>query len=342
MGQCRKQSQTYLRAMVMDRFRLISPEYIKDGLACEAGEGKWRACGRCQCGHFGGGGFFWDYCIAMRRMVGFVGGVGFARRDAFRRVSERIVRVSRRGAVIRASGYSSGLESDINDFVPFAKEPKASGDKSERVNELLALLDDPNPVVRLRAVVATRELTNEEAEPIICKVFDSGEKELQNLYFATLALGYKPNPRSYDILSKLLDGENDPEIRANALAALGYLADPRAVPILIRAIYEETHWTAKASAAVSLGIIKDPRGYDVLIKGLSMDEQGLDDMKIGCTGALGELGQSTTSSPHTHHKPALQEHRVLHLMHTRPCHSPQIPQTHAQCPFAHSRRHSLR
>jgi len=225
------------------------------------------------------------------RTTAFVGAVG-ARGGLPNRTRTCAARRGRNATTIRMgeSDYKNGLEEDVGDYVPFARENEGSTENENRVKELLEMLDDPDPTVRLRAVVATRDMSNEEAAPVICKVFDSGEKELQNRYFATLALGYKPNPRSYDILVSQLDAENDPEIRANALAALGYLGDDKAVPTLIRALYEETHWTAKCAAAVSLGIIRDSRGYDALMSGLRMDPKGLDDIKIGCIGALGELG----------------------------------------------------
>jgi len=224
-------------------------------------------------------------------MTGFVAGIQILKGGGGRGGATGVCRRARKAVFLSAEKEDRrGVEPDLGDVIPFAKKNESRPENAEKVKELMEMLDSPEPSIRLRAVVATKDLSDEESEPILCKVFDDGEKELNNLYFATLALGYKPNTRSFDLLMTLLDSEVEQEIRANALAALGYLNDPRALPALIRAVYEETHWTAKCAAVVSLGILKDPAGYEAVLHALSMDSQGLDDMKISAVGALGEIG----------------------------------------------------
>mmetsp|Transcript_25911 Transcript_25911/g.102168 ORF Transcript_25911/g.102168 Transcript_25911/m.102168 type:complete len:324 (-) Transcript_25911:1092-2063(-) len=256
-------------------------------------------------------------------MAGFVAGIQILKGGGGIGGVTGVCKRERKAVLLRAEEEKRrGVEPDLGDVIPFAKKNDSRPENAEKVKELMEMLDSPEARIRLRAVVATKDLSNEESEPILCKVFDDGEKELNNLYFATLALGYKPNSRSFDLLMTLLDSEVEQEIRANALAALGYLNDPRAIPTLIRAVYEETHWTAKCAAVVSLGILKDPTAYDAILHALSMDSKGLDDMKISAVGALGEIGRQrisiqcdreTRSHMYLSTSPTMVPSRFLHL-----------------------------
>lgn len=101
---------------------------------------------------------------------------------------------------------------------------------------------------------------------MLIKAGDAAEPEMQNRAFCAVALGYKPNHRSYDMLSRMLRSDASGEVRANAAAGLGYLGDARAVPQLVVALRAETHWSCRTSAAVSLGML-------YAVEGVGADER---------------------------------------------------------------------
>lgn len=145
-------------------------------------------------------------------------------------------------------------------------------------------LESPNSKDRLLALAALREVSPEDAVPLIKKVLYDEMLPVRSM--AIFALGVKPTTECYPILVQLLETDPDYGIRADAAGALGYLDDKRAFEPLVRAFYEDTHWLVRFSAAVSLGSLGDIRAKDVLLQALKSEEAVLQQAAIA---ALGEI-----------------------------------------------------
>jgi HEAT repeat protein len=152
--------------------------------------------------------------------------------------------------------------------------------------EQIALqLESQNSRDRMLALVNLRQVSPEDAVPLIKKVLD--DEVLQVRSMAVFALGVKPTAESYPMLVKCLQTDPDYGIRADAAGALGYLEDKRAFEPLVRAFYEETQWLVRFSAAVALGNIGDIRAREVLMEALYSREAVMEQAAIA---ALGEIG----------------------------------------------------
>ena len=151
--------------------------------------------------------------------------------------------------------------------------------------EIAEQLDSPNSRDRLLALASLRDVSSEEAVPLIKKVLDDDLLQIRSM--AVFALGIKQTAECYPLLVKILETDPDYGIRANAAGALGYLEDHRAFEPLCRAFYEDTEWLVRFSAAVSLGNLKDPRAKEILLQTLASDEEVMQQAAIA---AIGEVG----------------------------------------------------
>ncbi|MEL4897252.1 HEAT repeat domain-containing protein [Crocosphaera sp. Alani8] len=145
-------------------------------------------------------------------------------------------------------------------------------------------LESTNSRDRLLALASLREVSAEEAVPLIKKVLD--DEILQVRSMAVFALGVKQTDECYPILVKLLETDPDYGIRADAAGALGYLQDPRAYEPLARAFYEDTQWLVRFSAAVSLGNLGDIRAKNILLQALQSDEAVMQQAGIAAIGEI--------------------------------------------------------
>jgi HEAT repeat protein len=155
------------------------------------------------------------------------------------------------------------------------------------LDRIAAQLESQNSRDRMLALASLRQVSPEDAVPLIKKVLD--DQSLQIRSMAVFALGIKPTAECYGILVKLLESDPDYGIRADAAGALGYLGDRRAVEPLMRAFYEDTDWLVRFSAAVSLGNLKDLRAHEVLISALNSDEVILQQAAIAALGEIRDL-----------------------------------------------------
>ncbi|MGI0479424.1 HEAT repeat domain-containing protein [Geminocystis sp. CENA526] len=150
--------------------------------------------------------------------------------------------------------------------------------------EISNKLDSSNSKDRLLALASLREVSAEDAVPLIIKVIDDEILPVRSM--AVFALGVKKTEKCLPILVKLLETDPDYGIRADAAGALGYLKDIRAFEPLVRSFYEDTEWLVRFSAAVSLGNLGDIRAKQVLLEALHSGETVLQQAAIS---ALGEI-----------------------------------------------------
>lgn len=162
-----------------------------------------------------------------------------------------------------------------------------SNDQNLNLRNIAQQLESENSRDRLRALVSLRDLSPEEAVPLILKVIDDDNLQIRSM--AVFALGLKHTEDCFPVLSKILETEDDYGIRADAAGALGYLQDNRAVEPLLRAFYEDTEWLVRFSAAVSLGNLGDIRAYDALMQALESKETMLHQAAIAALGEVGDL-----------------------------------------------------
>jgi HEAT repeat protein len=153
-----------------------------------------------------------------------------------------------------------------------------------QLQEISAQLESPNLRDRMVALANLRNISAEDAVPLIKKVLNDESLQLRSM--AIFALGIKQTDECYAILTEILQNDPDYGIRADAAGALGYLGDNRALEILTRAFYEDTDWLVRFSAAVSLGNLKDSRARQVLLQALDSKEEVIQQAAIS---ALGEI-----------------------------------------------------
>ncbi len=155
------------------------------------------------------------------------------------------------------------------------------------LEQIAAQLESENSRDRMVALASLRNVSAEDAVPLIKKVLQ--DENLQIRSMAVFALGLKPTADCYAILVHLLEADPDYGIRADAAGALGYLEDLRAFEPLSRAFYEDTDWLVRFSAAVSLGNLKDPRAHDVLVQALDSKEVVLQQAAIAAIGEIKDV-----------------------------------------------------
>ena len=155
------------------------------------------------------------------------------------------------------------------------------------LNEIATQLESTNSRDRLLALVSLREVSPEEALPLIKKVLYDEMLPVRSM--AIFALGAKPTPESYPLLVELLQTDEDYGIRADAAGALGYLQDNRAFEALVRAFYEDDSWLVRFSAAVSLGNLQDQRAQELLLEALESQEPILQQAAIAGLGEIKAL-----------------------------------------------------
>ena len=152
------------------------------------------------------------------------------------------------------------------------------------LEQISAQLESLSSRDRMVALASLRDVSAEEAVPLIMKVIDDSNLQVRSM--AVFALGIKQTEDCFPILVKLLETDPDYGIRAAAAGALGYLCDIRGFEPLVRSFYEDTDWLVRFSAAVSLGNLKDPRAREVLVQALNSEEVVLQQAAIA---ALGEI-----------------------------------------------------
>jgi HEAT repeat protein len=141
----------------------------------------------------------------------------------------------------------------------------AAHGQTDRVNQLIRQLKDPNSGVRRNAADALGEIKDPRAvEPLIAALKDRDDYDLrQSVTSALRAIGTP----AVEPLIAALKGPDDSHVRGYAANALGIVQDPSAVEPLIAAL-KDTDSGVRSVAAWALGRIKDPRAVGPLIAAL--------------------------------------------------------------------------
>jgi HEAT repeat protein len=163
--------------------------------------------------------------------------------------------------------------------------------KHPNLEQLAALLRSQNVKDRVLAMI---ELQKEgipalDALPLMKQALADENTQIRGM--AVFSLGIKPTPANLSLLVQVLEGDDDPNMRAIAAGALGYLEDSRAFAPLRHAFYEDSHWLVQFSAAIALGNLKDLQATAVLLEALDHQHVLLQEAAIA---ALGEIGAVET------------------------------------------------
>ena len=163
--------------------------------------------------------------------------------------------------------------------------------------DLRALLDDEDAVVRARAVLALGQIADSSSIPDLEKAAaDTSEETRAN---AAFALGLIGDANALATLEKLA-GDPAPKVRAATAEAIGRLRDPAGAPKVV-ALLADPDMSVRAAAALAAWKFADPQPFvDPLIASLAAEDVGV---RITCAYALARLASAGTA-PATSGAPA--------------------------------------
>ena len=116
-------------------------------------------------------------------------------------------------------------------------------------DDLVALLEDPSPVVRRRACEAAALLPGDSSPPLIPSL-TGGDATVAEV--AAWASGERvpPEPGVVEVLAALVTGHEDALVREAAVAALGAIGDPAGLPAILTATEDKA--TVRRRAVLAL------------------------------------------------------------------------------------------
>jgi HEAT repeat protein len=155
----------------------------------------------------------------------------------------------------------------------------------ETADDLVPLLEDPDPKMRFVTIRALGQVRSPEAVPRLLPFLGDARKELR--FAAVEALGAI---RALAAVRPLVGVLSDPDrnLRRAAAESLGAIGDPQAVPSLILAL-EDDHWSVRCAAASALGRIRSGKATAALAARLD-DEDAT--VRRAAVMALGESGDA--------------------------------------------------
>ena len=158
------------------------------------------------------------------------------------------------------------------------------------VDALVALLTDPDPSLRLRAVTALSRIKDPRAvQPLIARLADTDVRVRIASCHAFFAI---PDRRAVEPLMMQLSA-SDPNLRLAAVVALGEIKDARSVEHLI-ALLSDKEPRVRWAAAEGLGKIQDPLAVAPLLERLSDIDPHV---KMSAAYALGRIKDPRTVEP---------------------------------------------
>ena len=142
---------------------------------------------------------------------------------------------------------------------------------------------------RLKALVALRDHSTADAEPILLMALESDTFIIRS--FACMGLGQKQTEAGFHALLERAQQDNDPNVRAEAASALSWFGFERCKSILLQLFSQDDHWLVRHSILAALSECGDPNVQ------LQVVRQGLegDDDTVRCS-ALELLGVLVGSS----------------------------------------------
>lgn len=146
-----------------------------------------------------------------------------------------------------------------------------------------ASLCGPDHSQRLQALVALRQYSTADAEPILLTALQSDTFIIRS--FACMGLGRKRTEAGFHALLERARQDTDPNVRAEAASALSWFGFERCTSLLLQIFFQDDHWLVRQSIIAALSECGDAGAQ------LQVARQGLagEDDTVRCS-ALELLG----------------------------------------------------
>ncbi len=174
----------------------------------------------------------------------------------------------------------------------------AGPEQAGAANDLVPLLSDNDPEIRLPAALVLARIGGEAAEnavPVLQSALKDSESENQELAAAALAtLGPLAKPAMHDLADALLDAKNSVPVRRNAALAISHIgrAAKPVVPALAKALRRDQPLEVRQFAAEALSQMKYPANEEAIPTILNALENDTDaDVRLRCSFALFQINQ---------------------------------------------------
>lgn len=166
-----------------------------------------------------------------------------------------------------------------------------------------ALLADPDPAVRARAIRLLMECEDPKLVPIYVRILESDEDENTRAEAAGVLGQYvmlgeldelpeKTHREVEDVLLRVAGGDDKVKIRRRALESLGFSSRPEVITLIDSAFRrQDPDW--KASALFAMGRSNDDRWQDLVVQ-MILDENTR--VRLAAVQAAGELALAAARS----------------------------------------------
>jgi hypothetical protein len=182
--------------------------------------------------------------------------------------------------------------------------------------DLQAAIASGDPARAMPALASLRQVGEEEAVPLLLLGLEQGPFIVRSL--ACAGLGVKRNEAGWRALVRVLEHDDDANVRAEAANALAFYGVERAWPLLIQAFRRDGGWLVRCSILSALAELPEirPEWLLELAQLAVSDSDGT--VRIGGAEILGRLvregGQAATALSARQGLRALQtdpDHRVV-------------------------------
>ena len=141
---------------------------------------------------------------------------------------------------------------------------------------------------RLQALVALRQYSTADAEPILLMALESDTFIIRS--FACVGLGQKRTEAGFRALLERAQQDKDPNVRAEAANALSWFGFERCASLLLQLFSQDDHWLVRHSILAALSECGDPGvQLQVVRQGLEGDD---DTVRCSAVELLGVLAGS--------------------------------------------------
>ena len=141
---------------------------------------------------------------------------------------------------------------------------------------------------RLQALVALRQYSTADAEPVLLMALESDTFIIRS--FACMGLGQKRTEAGFHALLERARQDEDPNVRAEAASALGRFGFERCTSLLLHLFGQDDHWLVRHSILAALSECGDPGvQLQVVRQGLAGDD---DTVRCSALELLGMLAGS--------------------------------------------------
>ena len=155
------------------------------------------------------------------------------------------------------------------------------------LDALRSAIASGDPSRAMPALAGLRELTPEQAEPLLLLGLEQGAFMVRSLSCA--GLGVKPTPAGWDALVRALQQDEDANVRAEAANALVSHDLTRAWPLLLEAFQRDVQWLLRCSVLSAVAEHPQMPAADLLQLALLALEDSDGTVRVGGAEVLGRV-----------------------------------------------------